>query len=133
MPMRTWDGAVPEGGEWTDPWNPQGLAWFSTTMNLQDDTDRRAALRHRGLERHGRAQAGIFEVQLRRKPGDTGSEIVSPPRPSPSCGLSTFFQLGGAYPNSPWGPCTHEADVMDADWYVRAWGAYEDVVGISAA
>ncbi|MEC9354885.1 MAG: hypothetical protein VX507_01525, partial [Gemmatimonadota bacterium] len=38
--------AVPEGGD-VGPthWNPQVRAWFSTTMNLQDDADRRAALR----------------------------------------------------------------------------------------
>ena len=42
--------AVPEGGD-VGPthWNPQVRAWFSTTTNLQDDADRRAALRSQGF------------------------------------------------------------------------------------
>ena len=41
---------VPEGGD-VGPthWNPQVRAWFSTTANLQDDEDRRKALRSQGF------------------------------------------------------------------------------------
>ncbi|MBT8487962.1 MAG: hypothetical protein KJO65_03935, partial [Gemmatimonadetes bacterium] len=42
--------AVPEGGD-VGPthWNPQVRAWFSTSANLQDDEDRRKALRSQGF------------------------------------------------------------------------------------
>ena len=42
--------AVPEGGDiGPTHWNPQVRAWFSTTRNLADDEDRRAALRSQGF------------------------------------------------------------------------------------
>ena len=123
--------AVPEGGD-VGPthWNPQVRAWFSTTTNLQDDADRRAALRSQGF---GTALAvptqGIFRgtasvVNL----GDTGvrdrvlrSDLVQ------AVGFQRSFELGGAYPNSAMGTIAlMKQTFMDADWYMRAWGAYED-------
>ena len=122
--------AVPEGGD-VGPthWNPQDRAWFSTTMNLQDDADRRAALRSQGF---GTAlvvpKQGIFRgtasvVNL----GDTGvRDRVLRPDLAQAMGFQRSFQLGGAYPNSPMGTIAlMKQTFMDADWYVRAWGAYE--------
>ena len=122
--------AVPEGGD-VGPthWNPQVRAWFSTTMNLQDDADRRAALRSQGF---GTAlvvpKQGIFRgtasvVNL----GDTGvRDRVLRPDLAQAMGFQRSFQLGGAYPNSPMGTIAlMKQTFMDADWYVRAWGAYE--------
>ena len=122
--------AVPEGGD-VGPthWNPQVRAWFSTTMNLQDDADRRAALRSQGF---GTAMVvpkqGIFRgtasvVNL----GDTGvRDRVLRPDLAQAMGFQRSFQLGGAYPNSPMGTIAlMKQTFMDADWYVRAWGAYE--------
>jgi imidazolonepropionase-like amidohydrolase len=123
--------AVPEGGD-VGPthWNPQIRAWFSTTTNLQDDADRRAALRSQGF---GTALAvptlGIFRgtasvVNL----GDNGvrdrvlrSDLVQ------AVGFQRSFELGGAYPNSAMGTIAlMKQTFMDADWYMRAWGAYEE-------
>ncbi|MCH2474317.1 MAG: amidohydrolase family protein [Gemmatimonadetes bacterium] len=122
--------AVPEGGD-VGPthWNPQVRAWFSTTMNLQDDADRRAALRSQGF---GTAlvvpKQGIFRgtasvVNL----GDTGvRDRVLRPDLAQAMGFQRSFQLGGAYPNSAMGTIAlMKQTFMDADWYVRAWGAYE--------
>ena len=122
--------AVPEGGD-VGPthWNPQVRAWFSTTMNLQDDADRRATLRSQGF---GTAlvvpKQGIFRgtasvVNL----GDTGvRDRVLRPDLAQAMGFQRSFQLGGAYPNSPMGTIAlMKQTFMDADWYVRAWGAYE--------
>ena len=122
--------AVPEGGD-VGPthWNPQVRAWFSTTMNLQDDADRRAALRSQGF---GTAlvvpKQGIFRgtasvVNL----GDTGvRDRVLRPDLAQAMGFQRSFQLGGAYPNSPMGTIAlMKQTFMDADWYMRAWGAYE--------
>ncbi|HSG48000.1 MAG TPA: amidohydrolase family protein [Longimicrobiales bacterium] len=121
---------VPEGGD-VGPthWNPQVRAWFSTTMNLTDDPDRRAALRSQGF---GTALAvpteGIFRgmatvVDL----GEGGvrdrilrSDLVQ------AVGFQRSFPLGGSYPNSPMGTVAlMEQTFMDADWYIRAWDAYE--------
>ena len=122
--------AVPEGGD-VGPthWNPQVRAWFSTTMNLQDDADRRAALRSQGF---GTAlvvpKQGIFRgtasvVNL----GDTGvRDRVLRPDLAQAMGFQRSFQLGGAYPNSAMGTIAlMKQTFMDADWYMRAWGAYE--------
>ena len=91
--------AVPEGGD-VGPthWNPQVRAWFSTTMNLQDDTDRRAALRSQGF---GTAlvvpKQGIFRgtasvVNL----GDSGvRDRVLRPDLAQAVGFQRSFQLGG--------------------------------------
>ncbi len=123
--------AVPEGGD-VGPthWNPQVRAWFSTTRNLQDDPERRAALRSQGF---GTALVvpteGIFRgtasvVNL----GDAGvrdrvlrSDLVQ------AVGFQRSFSLGGAYPNSSMGTIALiKQTFMDTDWYMRAWGAYED-------
>ena len=122
--------AVPEGGD-VGPthWNPQVRAWFSTTMNLQDDADRRAALRSQGF---GTAlvvpKQGIFRgtasvVNL----GDNGvRDRVLRPDLTQAVGFQRSFQLGGAYPNSAMGTIALiKQTFMDADWYMRAWGAYE--------
>jgi imidazolonepropionase-like amidohydrolase len=122
--------AVPEGGD-VGPthWNPQVRAWFSTTMNLQDDPDRRAALRSQGF---GTAlvvpKQGIFRgtasvVNL----GDAGPrDRVLRPDLIQSVGFERSFQLGGAYPNSAMGTIAlMKQTFMDASWYMRAWGAYE--------
>ncbi len=122
--------AVPEGGD-VGPthWNPQVRAWFSTTANLQDDESRRAALRSQGF---GTALAvpgqGIFRgtgsvVNL----GDAGvRDRVLRPDLVQSIGFQRSFQLGGAYPNSTMGTTAlMRQTFMDADWYIRAWAAYE--------
>ncbi|MEZ4424372.1 MAG: amidohydrolase family protein [Gemmatimonadota bacterium] len=121
---------VPEGGD-VGPthWNPQVRAWFSTTANLQDDADRRSALRSQGF---GTALAvpkqGIFRgtasvVNL----GDAGvRDRVLRPNLVQSIGFERSFALGGSYPNSAMGVIAlMEQTFMDADWYIRAWDAYE--------
>ena len=121
---------VPEGGD-VGPthWNPQVRAWFSTTSNLRDDEDRRAALRSQGF---GTAlvvpKQGIFRgtasvVNL----GDAGvRDRVLRPDLVQAVGFQRSFALGGSYPNSPMGTAAlMKQTFMDADWYIRAWGAYE--------
>jgi imidazolonepropionase-like amidohydrolase len=121
---------VPEGGD-VGPthWNPQVRAWFSTTRNLQDDADRRAALRSQGF---GAALAvpsqGIFRgtaslVNL----GDEGvRDRVLRPDIAQAIGFQRSFELGGSYPNSAMGTIAlMKQTFMDADWYERAWDAYE--------
>jgi imidazolonepropionase-like amidohydrolase len=121
---------VPEGGD-VGPthWNPQVRAWFSTTAQLQDDADRRGALRSQGF---GTAlvvpKQGIFRgtasvVNL----GDGGvRERVLRPDVAQAVGFQRSFRLGGGYPNSPMGVIAlMEQTFMDADWYIRAWDAYE--------
>ena len=122
--------AVPEGGD-VGPthWNPQVRAWFSTTSNLQDDDDRRSALRSQGF---GTALAvpkqGIFRgtasvVGL----GEEGvRERVLRPDIAQSIGFQRSFQLGGSYPNSAMGVIALMKQTwMDTEWYARAWDAYE--------
>ncbi|MCY3611127.1 MAG: amidohydrolase family protein [Gemmatimonadetes bacterium] len=122
--------AVPEGGD-VGPthWNPQVRAWFSTTRNLADDEDRRAALRSQGF---GTALAvpkeGIFRgtasvVNL----GDEGvRERVLRPDIAQAIGFQRSFDLGGSYPNSAMGTIAlMKQTLMDAEWYMRAWDAYE--------
>jgi hypothetical protein len=122
--------AVPEGGD-VGPthWNPQVRAWFSTTMNLTDESERRSALRSQGF---GVALAvpkkGIFRgtgsvVNL----GDGGPrDRVLRPDVVQAVGFQRSFELGGSYPNSPMGTVAlMEQTFMDADWYQRAWAAYE--------
>ena len=122
--------AVPEGGDiGPTHWNPQVRAWFSTTRNLADDEDRRAALRSQGF---GAAlvvpKEGIFRgtaslVGL----GDEGvRERVLRPDIAQSIGFRRSFELGGSYPNSAMGTIAlMKQTLMDADWYIRAWDAYE--------
>ncbi len=121
---------VPEGGD-VGPthWNPQVRSWFSTTMNLTDDADRRSALRSQGF---GTALAvpkqGIFRgkatvVDLGE--GNVRDRVLRADLVQ-SVGFQRSFQLGGSYPNSPMGTVSLiEQAFMDADWYMRAWGAYE--------
>ena len=122
--------AVPEGGDiGPTHWNPQVRAWFSTTRNLQDDADRRAALRSQGF---GTAlvvpKQGIFRgtaslVSL----GDEGvRDRVLRPDIAQAIGFQRSFELGGSYPNSAMGTIAlMKQTLMDADWYERAWDAYE--------
>jgi len=122
--------AVPEGGD-VGPthWNPQVRAWFSTTMNLQDGADRRAALRSQGfgtvlvVPKQGIFRGTASVVNL----GDTGvRDRVLRPDLVQAVGFQRSFQLGGAYPNSAMGTIAlMRQTFMDADWYMRAWGAYE--------
>lgn len=122
--------AVPEGGD-VGPthWNPQVRAWFSTTANLQDNAARRTALRSQGF---GTALAvpkqGIFRgtasvVNL----GDAGvRERVLRSDVLQSIGFQRSFALGGSYPNSAMGVIAlMKQTFMDAEWYKRAWAAYE--------
>ncbi|MDE2806110.1 MAG: amidohydrolase family protein [Gemmatimonadota bacterium] len=122
--------AVSEGGD-VGPthWNPQVRAWFSTTRHLADDEDRRAALRSQGF---GTALAvpkeGIFRgtasvVNL----GDEGvRERVLRPDVAQAIGFQRSFDLGGSYPNSAMGTIAlMKQTLMDAEWYMRAWDAYE--------
>jgi imidazolonepropionase-like amidohydrolase len=121
---------VPEGGD-VGPthWNPQVRAWFSTTQNLQDEEERRHALRSQGF---GTAlvvpKQGIFRgtasvVNL----GDAGvRDRVLRPDVAQSIGFQTSFELGGRYPNSAMGTIAlMKQTFMDAEWYQRAWDAYE--------
>jgi len=110
-------------------WNPQVRAWFSTTANLKDDSTRRVALRSLGF---GTALAvpkqGIFRgtatvVQL----SDAGPrERILRPDLVQTVGFQRSFALGGMYPNSAMGTVAlMKQTFMDAEWYIRAWGAYE--------
>ena len=122
--------AVPEGGDiGPTHWNPQVRAWFSTTRNLADDEDRRSALRSQGF---GTAlvvpKEGIFRgtasvVNL----GDEGvRERVLRPDVAQAIGFQRSFDLGGSYPNSAMGTIAlMKQTLMDAEWYQRAWDAYE--------
>jgi imidazolonepropionase-like amidohydrolase len=122
--------APPQGGD-VGPthWNPQVRAWFSTTSSFKDDSTRRAALRSLGF---GTALAvprqGIFRgtasvVNL----GDEGvRDRVLRPDLAQSIGFQRSFALGGMYPNSAMGTVAlMKQTFMDAEWYTRAWGAYE--------
>ncbi|MBE23670.1 MAG: hypothetical protein CME22_08380 [Gemmatimonadetes bacterium] len=121
---------VPVGGDiGPTHWNPQVRAWFSTTENLQDDVDRRAALRSQGfgtalvVPKQGifRGKASVINL------GDTGvRERILRPDFAQSVGFQRSFELGGAYPNSAMGTVSlMKQTLMDTDWYRRAWEAYE--------
>ncbi|MDH5806100.1 MAG: hypothetical protein OEZ54_13040, partial [Gemmatimonadota bacterium] len=99
--------SVPEGGD-VGPthWNPQVRAWFSTTANLQDNEDRRKALRSQGfatalvVPRQGIFRGTASVVNL----GDAGvrdrilrGDIVH------SIGFQRSLELGNTYPNSAMG------------------------------
>ncbi|MEQ9400936.1 MAG: amidohydrolase family protein [Longimicrobiales bacterium] len=121
---------VPEGGD-VGPthWNPQVRAWFSTTDNLQDDEDRRKALRSQGfgtalvVPKQGIFRGSASVVNL----GDAGvRDRVLRPDVAQSIGFDRSFELGGRYPNSAMGTIAlMKQTFMDADWYMRAWDAYE--------
>lgn len=122
--------SVPRGGD-VGPthWNPQVRAWFSATTNLQDDASRRRALRSQGfgaalvVPKRGIFRGSAAVVSL----GDAGArERVLRPDIAQSIGFQSSFELGGRYPNSPMGViATMKQAFMDADWYKRAWAAYE--------
>ena len=122
--------AVPEGGD-VGPthWNPQVRAWFSTTRNLADDEDRRSALRSQGfgtalvVPKEGLFRGTASVVGL----GDEGvRERVLRPDVAQAIGFQRSFELGGSYPNSAMGTIAlMKQTLMDADWYMRAWDAYE--------
>ncbi len=122
--------APPQGGD-VGPthWNPQVRAWFSTTSNLKDDSTRRSALRSLGfgaalaVPRQGifRGTASVLNL------GDGGvRERVLRPDLAQAIGFQRSFALGGMYPNSAMGTIAlMKQTFMDAEWYIRAWGAYE--------
>ena len=121
---------VPEGGD-VGPthWNPQVRAWFSTTSNLQDEAERRRAIRSQGfgaalvVPREGIFRGTASVVSL----GDAGvSQRVLRPDVAQALGFQRSGELGGRYPNSAMGVIAlMEQTFMDADWYGRAWQAYE--------
>lgn len=121
---------VPEGGDiGPTHWNPQVRAWFSTTANLQDDEARRRALRSQGfgtalvMPKQGIFRGSASVVNL----GDAGvRERVLRPDVAQSIGFQASFALGGRYPNSSMGTIAlMKQTFMDAEWYQRAWAAYE--------
>jgi imidazolonepropionase-like amidohydrolase len=121
---------VPEGGD-VGPthWNPQVRAWFSTTANLRDDEDLRVALRSQGfgaalvVPRQGIFRGTASVVNL----GDEGvRDRVLRPDLAHSVGFQRSMALGNTYPNSSMGTLAlMKQTLMDADWYLRAWEAYE--------
>jgi imidazolonepropionase-like amidohydrolase len=122
--------APPQGGD-VGPthWNPQVRAWFSTTSNAKDDSTRRTALRSLGF---GAALAvprqGIFRgTGSVMSLSDAGlRDRVLRPDLTQSIGFNRSFALGGQYPNSSMGTIAlMKQTFMDAEWYIRAWGAYE--------
>jgi imidazolonepropionase-like amidohydrolase len=121
---------VPEEGD-VGPthWNPQVRAYFSTSSDLQDDPGRRSALRSLGF---GTALAvprlGIFRGQaavIDLGDGNVRGRIVRPNLVQ-SVAFGRSAELGGLYPNSPMGAIALiRQTLLDADWYRRAWDAYE--------
>jgi len=122
---------VPEGGD-VGPthWNPQVRAWYSTGSTLTDDAERRAALRSQGfgaalaVPKQGLFRGSAAVVDL----SDDGvRQRILRPSIVQAVGFNRSFQLGGSYPNSPMGVIAlMEQTFMDADWYIRAWNAYEE-------
>jgi imidazolonepropionase-like amidohydrolase len=122
--------SVPRGGD-VGPthWNPQVRAWFSTTANLQDDANRRRGLRSQGfgaalvVPKRGVFRGSAAVVSL----GDAGlRDRVLRPDVAQSLAFQSSFELGGRYPNSSMGVIAlMKQTFMDADWYKRAWAAYE--------
>ncbi len=122
--------APPQGGD-VGPthWNPQVRAWFSTTANARDDSTRRIALRSLGfgtvlaVPRQGifRGTASVVNT------GDAGlRDRVLRPDLAQSVGFQRSLPLGGTYPNSSMGTIAlMKQTFMDAEWYIRAWAAYE--------
>ena len=125
---------VPEGGD-VGPthWNPQVRAWFSTTRNLQDDADRRSALRSQGF---GTALAvptqGLFRgsASVVNLTDDGVRDRVLRPDIVQAAGFGRSFELSSdfsTYPNSTMGVAAlFKQTFMDAEWYMRAWAAYEN-------
>lgn len=122
--------APPQGGD-VGPthWNPQVRAWFSTTSNFKDDSTRRVALRSLGF---GTAlvvpRQGIFRgtASVHNLSDDGVRDRVLRPDLAQAIGFQRSFALGGMYPNSAMGTVAlMKQTFMDAEWYSRAWGAYE--------
>jgi imidazolonepropionase-like amidohydrolase len=123
--------SVPQGGD-VGPthWNPQVRAWFSTTAHLQDDANRRRGLRSAGfgaalvVPKRGIFRGSAAVVSL----GDAGvRDRVLRPDVAQSIAFQSSFELGGRYPNSSMGVIAlMKQTFMDADWYKRAWAAYEE-------
>ncbi|MDT8368319.1 MAG: amidohydrolase family protein [Longimicrobiales bacterium] len=121
---------VPEGGDLGPThWNPQVRAWYHTGATLTDDAERRAALRSQGF---GTALAvpveGIFrgEAALVDLSEEGARERILRPGLVQAIGFQRSFELGGSYPNSPMGTIALlEQTFMDAEWYIRAWDAWE--------
>jgi imidazolonepropionase-like amidohydrolase len=110
-------------------WNPQVRAYFSTSADLQDDEDRRRALRSLGF---GAALAvprlGIFRGRAAVIDLGDGNvrERILRPDVAQSVAFRRTGQLGGSYPNSPMGAIALiRQTLLDADWNGRAWQAYE--------
>jgi imidazolonepropionase-like amidohydrolase len=122
--------APPQGGD-VGPthWNPQVRAWFSTTSNARDDSTRRIALRSLGfgtvlaVPRQGIFRGTASVVNL----GDAGlRDRVLRPDLAQAIGFQRTIPLGGLYPNSSMGTIALlKQTFMDAEWYTRAWAAYE--------
>lgn len=123
-------GEVPPGGD-VGPthWNPQVRAWLSTTAGFRDDSTRRRSLRSLGfgtalaVPKQGifRGQASVVNLaEAGPRERVLRSDIVQ------TVGFQRSFQLGGTYPNSTMGTTALlRQTFMDADWYIRAWAAYE--------
>ena len=111
-------------------WNPQVRAWFSTSRELQDDEDRRQALRSMGF---GAALAvprlGIFRGQaavIDLGDGNVRERVIRPDLVH-ALDFDRSYELGWSYPNSPMGAIAlMRQTFLDADWYERAWDAYEN-------
>ena len=122
--------SVPRGGD-VGPthWNPQVRAWFSSTANLQDDANRRRGLRSQGfgaamvVPKRGIFRGSAAVVSL----ADAGvRDRVLRPDVAQTVAFQSSFELGGRYPNSSMGVIALiKQTFMDADWYKRAWTAYE--------
>jgi len=110
-------------------WNPQVRSYFSASSRLNDDSDRRVALRSLGF---GAALAvprlGIFRGQaavIDLGDGDVRERILRP-NVAQAVAFARSPELGGRYPNSSMGVIALiRQTLLDADWYERAWGAYE--------
>jgi imidazolonepropionase-like amidohydrolase len=124
------DDPPDEGDIGPTHWNPQVRAYFSTASDLQDDADRRSALRSLGF---GAALAvprlGVFRgsaAVIDLSEGHVRQRILRPDVVQ-SVAFSRSGQLGGSYPNSPMGAIALiRQTLLDADWYGRAWAAYEN-------
>ena len=123
------DDPPEEGDVGPTHWNPQVRAYFSTATDVEDNPTRRAALRSLGfgaalaVPRLGifRGQAAVMDLSDR----DLRQRILRPDLVQ-SLAFSRSAQLGGSYPNSPMGAIALiRQTLLDADWYERAWGAYE--------
>lgn len=112
-------------------WNPQVRSYFSSSSDLQDDPARRSALRSLGF---GAALAvprlGIFRGEaavIDLGDGNVRDRIIRPDLVQ-TLDFSSNRELEGSnYPNSPMGAIALiRQTLLDADWYERAWNAYEE-------